>query len=82
MLRIYPVELAAELKTGSRVPTTHRPTQLNSTQQSVVFIFLPNPSAVVVSWLRSQYTHRRRRRQRDANDIGGVYLALVLLDSY
>jgi len=53
MLRIYPVELAAELETRSRLPTDwmskHRPTQLNSTRHVQFSIFLPNPSAVVVS---------------------------------
>jgi len=53
MLKVYPVELAAELKTGSRLLTmnTHRQTQLNSTQHSTcsVLFFLPNPSTVVAS---------------------------------
>jgi len=52
MLRINPVELAAELETGSRLPTgecTRRPTQFNSTQRVQYSIFLSNPLAVVVS---------------------------------
>jgi len=62
MLRIYAVELAAELGTGLRLPTgEYTPpdtTQLDSTC-SVFNIFLPNPSAVVVSCI-CEFNRRRR----------------------
>ena len=64
MWGIYPVELASELETGSRLPTgEYTPpdatqTQLNSTQHIQFSIFLPNPLAVVVSYLGIQYTQR------------------------
>jgi len=54
MLRIYPVELTEIWKLQGhdcRRVSTHRPTQLNSSQHDIVqfSISLPNPSAVVVS---------------------------------
>jgi len=59
MLRIYPVKLTAELETGSRLPTDEYNTAwYNSTRLNMFTfsIFLPNPSAVVVSQLQIQYT--------------------------
>jgi len=49
MLRIYLVEMAAELGTDSRMPTgsTHCTTQLNL--KCSVFKSLPNPLTVIMS---------------------------------
>jgi len=61
MLRIYPVELAAELETGSRLRTGEYAlpdtTQLDSTCSVFSYFFLPNPSAVLVNYCQFN-THR------------------------
>ena len=84
MLRIYPpVELSAELETGSRLPTgEYTPpfqTQLNWTQHAQFSLFLPNPSAVVVNSYGPTCDFNYTPRDADATrvDVGDVYNALV-----
>ena len=87
ILKTEPVKLAAELKTGSRLPTgeyTPPYTQLNSTQHVQFSIFLLNLSAVVVNYcefnIKSIQTARRQcdsTQQSSRVGVGRVSLNII-----
>ena len=79
MLRIYPVELTAELETELRLPTgEYTPpdtTQLNSTCSGFNFSIksVGSRRELVVNSLHT--ARRRRRSTRQLSRVGGVYWA-------
>ena len=79
MLRIFPVELAAELETGSRLPTSEyippNATQLDSTCSVFIFFTKTIDSRRELD-ANSIHTARRRRdstRQFSRVGVGGMY---------
>ena len=89
MLRIYPVELAAELKTGSRLPTgEYTPpdiTQLNSTQHVQFSVFFTKSvrsrRELVVNSIRTARRRRNSTRQsrRHRRCVLGLSVVLFLV---